>query len=155
MPWLSEVRKLVYVDSVPCYLYAVGGMLGTNKATQNRVKAASSTGNFNGKRASRPNERLRRNERSIITGSLCRNMFQLNLHQLRSSGKKSHRCRVHAPQISHFKPPCLFAFFHQADARLYDFLEDYGAEEDGNEDTQDGQDGDQQQEQGATQASGL
>ena len=135
---------------------AVGGLLGTNKATQNRVKSASSTGNSHDKkRASRPNQHLRRNERSIITGSLCRTMFQLNLHQLRSSGKQPHRCRVHAPQISHFKPLCLFAFFHQTDVRLYDFLEDHGAEEDGNENTQNGQDDDQKQEQGAKQARGI
>ena len=39
--------------------------------------------------------------------------------------------------------------------RLYDFLEDHGAEEDGNENTQNGQDDDQKQEQGAKQARGI
>ena len=107
-------------------------------------------------RSSRPNQDLGRNERRIFTiRPLSRYSFRLILHKLGSSVKKPHRCRVHVPQIAHFQPLRLFAFFHQADVRLYDFLEDYGAEEDGNEDTQDGQDGDQQQEQVATQASGF
>ena len=84
---------------------------------------------------------------------LSRYSFRLILHKLGSSVKKPHRCRVHVPQIAHFQPLRLFAFFHQADVRLYDFLQDDGAEEDGNKDTHNGQDDDQHQKQSATHTS--